>query len=317
MSRRVLILGGTGFVGRHVAACLDARGWRVTVLSRNRERHRELQVLPRVRVLNADPYDGTRLAEHLAGMDAAINLVGILNEPGSDGAGFQRAHVALTATLIAAMQQARVPRLVQMSALNAGQGESHYLRTRGEAEALVRASGLDATIVESSVIFGPGDGLFCRFAELLGMMPLVLPLARPNARFAPVHVGDVAEAIARVAGDPHTIGRTFQIYGPDTYTLIELVRMTRDALGRRTAIVPLPDALGYLQAWAGEWLPGKPISRDNFRSLALDSVGTEDGLAALGITPARVVPGLPRILGADAHQAVLDRARTSRQHVRP
>jgi NADH dehydrogenase len=100
-----------------------------------------------------------------------------------------------------------------MSALNAGQGESHYLKTRGEAEALVRASGLQWSIVQSSVIFGPGDGLFCRFAELLGVLP-VLPLARPNARFAPVYVGDVSEALARIADDPHTAGKTFQVYGP-------------------------------------------------------------------------------------------------------
>ena len=311
-ARRVLVLGGTGFVGRHLAACLDARGHRVTVLSRNRERHRELQVLPRVSVLNGDPYDGACLARHLAGADVAVNLVGILNEAGSGGQGFHRAHVELTATLIAAMKQAGVARLVQMSALNAGQGGSQYLETRGEAEALVRASGLRATIVQPSVIFGRGDGLFCRFATLLGMMPLVLPLARANARFAPVFVGDVAEAMARIVDDPHTVGKTFQLYGPDTYTLGELVRMTRDALGRRTAIVPLPDGLGYLQAWAGEWIPGKPISRDNFRSLALDSVGTEDGLQALGVVPARVVPGLPRVLGADPHQASLDRARAAR-----
>jgi len=310
-ARHVLVLGGSGFVGRHLAAALDARGYRVTILSRNRERHRELQVLPRVRIVNGDPYDGACLAQHLAGMDLAINLVGILNEPGSSGAGFQRAHVELTATLLAAMKQAGVPRLVQMSALNAGQGESHYLRTRGEAEALVRASGLRWSIVQSSVIFGRGDGLFCRFADLLGLMP-VLPLARPNARFAPVHVGDVAEALARVADDPHAAGKTFQLYGPETCTLIEIVRMTRDTLGLRRLVVPLPDGLGYLQAWSGEWLPGKPISRDNFRSLKLDSVGTEDGLKTLGIAPARIGPLLPRVLGANPHQRSLDLARARR-----
>jgi NADH dehydrogenase len=244
-------------------------------------------------------------------MDLAINLVGILNEPGSSGAGFQRAHVELTATLLAAMKQAGVPRLVQMSALNAGQGESHYLKTRGEAEALVRASGLRWSIVQSSVIFGRGDGLFCRFADLLRMLP-VLPLARPNARFAPVHVGDVAEALARVADDPHAAGKTFQLYGPETCTLIEIVRMTRDTLALRRLVVPLPDGLGYLQAWSGEWLPGKPISRDNFRSLKLDSVGTEDGLKALGIAPARIGPLLPRVLGANPHQRSLELARARR-----
>jgi NADH dehydrogenase len=307
----VLMLGGTGFVGRHVAARLQLRGHRVTVLSRNRERHRELQVLPNVAVLNADPYDGTALARLLAGVDVALNLVGILNESGHSGAGFRRAHVELTATLIAALEQAGVKRLLQMSALNAGQGESHYLKSRGEAEALVRASGLDWTIFQASVIFGPGDGLVCRFAQLLRLMP-VLPLARANARFAPVYVGDVAEAIARCVDDPHSAGRTYQLYGPEVMTLGEIVRMTRAALGLERAIVPLPDALGYLQAFAGEWLPGKPFSRDNFASLKLDSVGSEDGLKALGITATRLGTELSRCLGGDWRQIQLDRVRAQR-----
>ncbi|HJT97106.1 MAG TPA: complex I NDUFA9 subunit family protein, partial [Rhodanobacteraceae bacterium] len=278
------------------------------VLSRNREQHRELLVLPRVRVVNADVYDGAALRRELARADVAINLVGILNERGGDGSGFEKAHVELTRSLIAACREARVARLLQMSALRAGEGESHYLRTRGEAEALVRESNLAWTIFRPSVIFGPGDGLFFRFARLLRAMP-VLPLARADAKFAPVYVGDVAEAFARAIAHPHTAGHTYELAGPDTLTLAALVRWTAQMTGKRRWIVPLPDALGRVQAAIGEWLPGKPITRDNFRSLQLDSVAREDGLAALGIvaTPFEVV--MPALLRGDGLQRRLDRFR--------
>jgi NADH dehydrogenase len=146
------------------------------------------------------------------------------------------------------------------------------------------------------VIFGFGDGLFCRFAKLLRIAP-VLPLARASAKFAPVYVGDVAEAFARALVHKHTIGRVYELAGPRVIALGELVHWTAQMIGKRRLIIPLPDTLGFVQAWLGEWLPGKPISRDNFRSLKLDSVSDEDGLAALGIvaTPMElVVPALLR-----------------------
>lgn len=297
----VVILGGTGFVGRHLVPRLQRDGHTITLLSRNRERRRELGTLPRVRVVSADVHDHATLLRQLDGADAAINLVGILNERGDDGSGFHQAHVALTESLIAACGETKVPRLLQMSSLRAGEGESHYLKSRGEAEARVQASGLAWTIFRPSVIFGDGDGLFFRFAELLRLAPL-LPLARAHAKFAPVHVGDVAEAFARALAHPATHGRLYELYGPRTIELGELVRWTAQMIGRRRLILPLPDALGALQARVGEWLPGKPISRDNFRSLKLDSVGTSDGLAALGIvaTPMDVV--MPPLLRERSRQ---------------
>lgn len=293
--QKIVLLGATGFVGRHLVPRLHADGHTLTVLSRNREQHRELAVLPRVRVVSADVYQRSVLAAHLAGADAAINLVGILNESGSDGRGFHKAHVELTETLLAACAQAGVPRLLQMSALRAGEGTSFYLKSRGEAEARVKASPLAWTIFRPSVIFGEGDGLFFRFAQLLRLTPL-LPLARADAKFTPVHVGDVAEAFARALIHPHTVGRTYELVGPRVIALGELVRWTARMTGRRRAVIALPDALGFVQAYVGEWLPGKPISRDNFRSLQLDSVAREDGLAALGIvaTPMEVV--MPALL---------------------
>jgi len=303
--RRIVILGGTGFVGSHLVPRLHADGHTITVLSRNREQHRDLGVLPRTRVVTADIHDPDALRKELAGADVCINLVGILNERGNDGSGFRKAHVELTASAIAACESAGVARYVQMSALRAGEGESFYLKTRGEAEARVRASRLAWTIFRPSVIFGPGDGLFFRFASLLRIAP-VLPLARANAKFAPVYVGDVAEAFARAIAHPHTTGHVYELFGPQTIALGELVRWTARIIGKRRWIIALPDALGAVQARVGEWLPGKPISRDNFKSLKLDSIGTNDGLAALGIvaTPMDVV--VPRMLRGISRQTRYD-----------
>lgn len=305
---RLVMLGGTGFVGRHLVPRLAADGHDITILSRNRENHRELGVLPRVRIVSADVHDGRVLEARLRGADAAINLVGILNEPRDNGEGFRRVHVELTAALLGACRDAGVPRLLQMSALGAGDGASYYLKSRGEADRLVQDAKLAATIFRPSVLFGAGDGLFTRFAKLLAVAP-VLPLARPNAMFSPAYVGDVAEAFARALAHRATIGRTYELCGPDTLSLLELVRWTAKLTRRRRLIVPLPDFLGRLQAWVGEWVPGKPFTRDNFRSLLRDATGSTDGFAALGIvaTPMRAI--VPAELGGDDPQLAFDRYR--------
>lgn len=307
-TRRYLVLGGTGFVGNHLLAALADTGCEVTVLSRNREQRRAVNVLPNVRTFSADVYDRATLERHLAGNDAVINLVGILNETG--GASFTHAHVDLTATVIAACRQAGVRRIHQMSSLNAGNRASKYLKTRGEAEAQVRNSGLDWTIYRPSVLYGPGDGFIFRFLPLLQMAPL-LPLAQPHAKFAPAFVGDVARAIEHCLTDRASIGKIFELYGPDTFELVQLVRMIRDGAGLKRTVLPLPAPLGQLQALVAELIPGKPFSRDNFHSLGVDSVGTRDGFAELGITPRRFAALLPELLGRYSRTRQLDRARAT------
>jgi uncharacterized protein YbjT (DUF2867 family) len=307
--KHVCILGGTGFVGRALVGRLAANGHRVTVLTRNLAAHPDRLLPPGVAVLETDVYDPDALERRFAGVDSVVNLVGILNEAGDDGRGFRRAHVELTQFVVSASRRAGVRRLLQMSSLNAGRGRSHYLKSRGEAESVVKASGLDWTIFEPSVIFGVGDGLFARFAGLLKLTP-VLPLARARARFAPVYVGDVVEAFRRSLFDPKTVGEVYELYGPDVFTLAEIVRMVARQRGLRRWIVPIPDFLGRLQALACDWLPGKPFSSDNFRSLLLDSVGGVDGLNRLGIEPTRVAQVLPDILGdATGRQARYTRFR--------
>jgi uncharacterized protein YbjT (DUF2867 family) len=309
-AQQLVILGGTGFVGSHLVPRLAADGHRIVLLSRNREQHRELGVLPDVSVRTVDVYDDDALRRQLAGADAVINLIGILNARGRHT--FQRAHVELTRRLIAACQATGVQRLHQMSSLKAGQGLSQYLKTRGEAEALVKASTLDWTIYQPSVIFGAGDGLVSRFASLLRRMP-VLPLARASSRLAPTYVGDVAEAIARcVDSERGQQRRSFELYGPEVLSLGEIVRKIRDAAGLRTPILALPDSLGRLQAQFAELLPGKPFSLDNFRSLRTDSVGKVDGYAALGIVPQPFSPWLPVLLNEPARQRRLTQARSLR-----
>lgn len=305
--KQLVILGGTGFVGSHLIPRLAQDGHRIVVLSRNREQHRELGVLPGVSVRSADVYDDDALRQHFDGADAVINLVGILNANGRHT--FERAHTGLTRRVLAACAASGVGRLHQMSSLKAGQGLSQYLKTRGEAEALVKASALNWTIYQPSVIFGAGDGLVSRFAGLLRSMP-VLPLARAQSRMAPTWVGDVTEAIARcVASDSLGQRRTFELYGPEVLSLGDIVQKIRDAAGVKTPIIRLPDSLGRLQARVAERLPGKPFSLDNFRSLRTDSVGKTNGYALLGIVPQPFTAWLPALLGGSVRQTRLDKAR--------
>lgn len=309
---KIVVLGGSGFVGRLLVKHLSQEGHRLTVLSRNLSSHFDRLLPPGVTLREMDVYDAEALRQAIAGADAVVNLVGILNESGDDGSGFRHAHVELTRRVIAACQANGVRRLLQMSSLNAGRGSSHYLQSRGEAEAAVKASGLDWTIFEPSVIFGTGDGLFTRFAALIKYPP-VLPLACADAKFAPVYVGDVVEAFSRSLRDRGTIGEVYELYGPDVFTLKQIVQMTARQLGLKRLVIPLPDFLGRIQGLVCDFIPGKPFSSDNFRSLQTDSVGGIDGLHRLGIAPTRVAQVLPDLLGnSDDKQTRLTRYRAAR-----
>jgi NADH dehydrogenase len=307
---RIVVLGGSGFIGRALCARLLREGHAVRLLSRNLAAHAERLLPPGLDLRQVDVYDPDALRASFAGADAVVNLVGILNEPGDNGRGFRRAHVELAKLVIAAMQLAGVRRLLQMSSLNAGRGSSHYLKSRGEAEAAVRASGLDWTLFEPSVVFGPGDGLYARFGSLLKRLPM-LPLACPNAKLAPVYVGDVVEAIARSLHDRAAIGEAYELYGPEVFTLRQIVAACARQLGLRRWIIPLPSLLGRMQGLACDFVPGKPFSSDNWRSLQTDAVGGIDGLHRLGISPTPVAEVLPDILGdRDDKQARYARLRT-------
>jgi NADH dehydrogenase len=298
---RICVLGGTGFIGSALVSRLVRDGHQVKVLTRNRARHRALLVLPTLELVQADPYDDAVLRRELGGCDVVVNLIGILNERGFGGAGFRRTHTDLPRRVHETCRLAGVGRYVHMSSLKADaeRGPSHYLRSKGAAEQLLARAGAPPAIVifRPSVVFGPGDGLFSRFAGLLRMAPGVFPLACANAKFAPVYVGDVVAAIVAAIERPALDGRTFELCGPDVVTLREIVRTTARTLGLRVWVVPLPGWLAWLQGLLFGLVPGKPFSLDNFRSASVDSVCSVNGLAELGIRPSpmrAIVPGYLR-----------------------
>jgi NADH dehydrogenase len=309
----VCILGGSGFLGTRLVARLIRDGHRVTVLSRDRERHKHLLVLPGLTLENCDVYDAAQLSERLRGKDVVVNLVGILNERGFGGGGFRRAHTELTRIILQAARSAGVPRLLQVSALKAAvDAPSYYLQSKGEAERLIRDSAsLDWAIFQPSVIFGPGDSFLNRFAALLASVPFAFPLARANARFQPVFVDDVIEALVRCMHSATTVGHTYQLGGPQVYTLRDIVELVAKLTGQRKWIVGLPDFLSRLQGFVMNFVPGRPFSSDNYKSLTIDSVCTEDGFAKLGIRPQSMVASARQYLGSFEDNARLSQNRAA------
>jgi NADH dehydrogenase len=311
----ICLLGGTGFVGRHLAARLAQNNCNVRILTRSRARHYDLVVLPTVTLVEADVHDVDALTQEFAGCDAVVNLVGILNERGHRGSGFRQAHVELAEKVVAACNGAGVPRLLHMSALNAAENApSHYLRSKAKAAALVlQAEGaLHVTVFEPSVIFGPGDSFINRFAKLLRLAPGIFPLACPKAKFAPVYAGDVAEVFVRSLDRRASFGKRYSLCGPRVYTLRELVRYAARLQGLHRLIIGLSPSLSWLQAALMEWLPGKPFSLDNYRSLKLDNVCSGNGFADFGMSPTALETVVPTYLGNFTLQAELDRARRNR-----
>jgi uncharacterized protein YbjT (DUF2867 family) len=297
-----------------LVARLIKDGHQVTVLSRDREQHKHLLVLPGLTLENCDVYDEAQLSERFRGKDVVINLIGILNERGFGGSGFRRAHTELTRGVLQAARSAGSARLLQVSALKAAaDAPSYYLSSKGEAEQLIRDSGaaLDWTIFQPSVMFGPGDSFLNRFARLLATIPWVLPLAKPNARFQPVFVDDVVEALRRCLHGGSSSRQTYELGGPHTYSLREIVTMVAKLTGRRRWIMGLPDPVAWLQALAMNFVPGRPFSSDNYRSLTVDSVCAQDGFAKLGIKPQSMVASASQYLGALEDNARLSRNRAS------
>lgn len=276
MNQKICVLGGSGFVGQHLVARLVKTGCTVRVLTRQREKYRDLLVLPTLELIEADCHNPHVLQHYFQGCDAVINLVGILNEKRDNGRGFARAHVELTRHVIQACQQTGVKRLLHMSALHADArtGSSYYLRSKGAAEDLLRAaSDLHITCFRPSVIFGPGDSFFNNFARLIKLSPGIVPLACAKTRFAPIYVGDVVSAFVQSLNNPHTYGQCYDLCGPKNYTLKELLQYTAKLTGSKRWIIGLGKFPSWLMANIFQYMPlFRPITRDNYRSLQTNSV---------------------------------------------
>ena len=292
--RKVCVLGGGGFVGRSLVQQLIDSGRQVTVLSRRPERRRHLLTNPGIKLLKSDIQQPAELEKHFAGMDAVINLVGILNEFRYQK--FDDVHVTLPRNVMRACWKTGVTRLLHMSALNAdaGTGMSDYLRSKGQAEQLLHVDAGDElriTRFRPSVIFGPHDQFFNRFASLLKYAPWLVPLAAGNARLSPVYVGDVAQAFVRALDQERGYAQRYDLCGPQEYSLEELVNYTAQLAGLNRRVLSLGNRLSMLQAFFMEMLPGKPLTLDNYRSLQTTGGCRVDGLALLGIdkTPLEAV----------------------------
>ena len=293
----ITVFGGAGFIGRHLIRRLAKQGWIIRVATRQPSAATFLkplgdvgQITP-IRVPLDDP---AALQAALGGARAVVNLVGILYEKGDRN--FDAVHVRGAQAVAAAAAQAGAERLIHISAIGADpRSESDYARSKGAGEAAVKAAFAKATILRPSVVFGPEDDFFNRFAAMACLSP-VLPLIGGGAtKFQPVYVGDVAEAIVACLGKPASGGKTYELGGPQSYSFKDLMEIVMAQIGRRRLLVPLPFALADIQAAFLEKLPVPPLTRDQVRMLRRDNVVAKGalGLADLGIVPAAVESVLP------------------------
>lgn len=270
-NKRIAVIGGAGFVGSSIVSKLDAAGYQVKVLTRHRERAKHLILLPNVQVANCHVHNDSALADALKDCDAVINLVGILHE--SKHSTFDIIHHQLPERIAKICVQLGIKRLIHMSALQASENApSQYLRSKAHGEAALNRfrQSINMTIFRPSVIFGRDDQFLNLFAKLIQYLPIIL-LAKPAAKFQPIWVEDVANIFVNSLQNDDTFGNRYDLAGPDTYTLQQLVEKVMHTLNKRRPIIGLGDRLSYLQAWMMEWLPIKLMSRDNVRSMAVNS----------------------------------------------
>ncbi len=286
----ILILGGSGFVGRAICSKLVAAGHSITVPTRKRDNARALFPLPSVTVEEVDASDLATLTRLSSGKDAVINLVGILNGD------FERMHVTLTATVLAACKATGVKRYLHMSALGAAtDGPSEYQKSKAKAENAVRASGLDFTIFAPSVIFGRGDAFLNKFAHMVSLMPPFVPMVLPgaSAKFQPVSVDDVARAFVAAINNESTYGQRYELVGPKVYSLKELVAYVMALAHDKHLIIGLPGFVTSILANILQFVPTKPLTPDNVKSMSVDNVSSAKFPAFAGTAAALedVAPG--------------------------
>jgi NADH dehydrogenase len=295
--KKILVLGGTGFVGHHLCKELVRLQHSVTVPTRDVSGARDVQSLPSLDLVQADVHDTAALARLVPSHDAVVNLIAILH---GNSVEFESTHVELVKKIVRACQDSGVQRLVHVSALGADKdAPSMYQRSKAKGEEVLQASPLDWTVLRPSVMFGEGDRFLTLFARLQSVLP-IMPLAGADTLFQPVWVGDVVSAIVQCLQRDDTARCTFEICGPDRFTLRQLVKLAGSVSGHRRPVIGLPTPLAQLQAFLMELAPGQPLmSRDNLDSMKVNNVasGSLPGLDVLGISPSALRDIAPTYIG--------------------
>lgn len=298
--KKITIFGGSGFLGRHLVARLARSGWTILLAERHPSRTRFLQPLGdvgQISAVAARVQDEDRVAEVVAGADAVVNLTGILYESGRQR--FDDIHHLGAGNIARAAAAAQVQRLVHVSAIGANpEALANYARSKGQGEEAVRQAFPDATILRPSIVIGPEDGFFNRFADMSRISPFLPLVGGGKTLFQPVYVGDVAQAIQMGLEGKDLTGETYELGGPNIYSFKALLEMLLKEIGRRRPLMPIPFPLANLQATFLELLPVPPLTRDQVRMLRSDNIvkAGAKGFRDIGITPTAVEAILPTYL---------------------
>ncbi len=309
--KNICVVGGAGFVGSSIVSKLDAAGYQVKVLTRHRERAKHLILLPNVQVQTCDIHADAALSDCLRGSDAVINLVGILHESKSNT--FDSVHHQLPIRLAKLCDDLAIERFIHMSALGSSeQAPSQYLQSKALGEvALSQFKGnVDITTFKPSVIFGRGDSFLTLFSNLIKYLPVIF-LAKPDAKFQPIWVEDVASVFVNSLENADTYGKSYELVGPKVYSLRELVEKTMDVMACKRIIIGLSDKLSYLQAWFLEWLPVKLMTRDNVRSMEIDNVSDKPMAAEIKMPLMPLEAVIPEYLMNKTPRAAYNQFRTA------
>jgi uncharacterized protein YbjT (DUF2867 family) len=295
----VTIFGGSGFLGRHTVRALARAGWRIRVATRNPGRGfflRPLGTVGQIDFVKCDVADADSVATAVKGSNAVINLTGILFQKGQT---FEDVQAEGAANIARAAADAGATVLVHVSAIGAdAQSESEYATTKAQGEQAVRESFPQAVILRPSIIFGPEDGFFNKFAAMARYLPVLPLVGGGHTRFQPVFVGDVAAAIVKALSSEEARGRTFELGGPSIYSFKELLQLILRETGRKRILAPLPFGIATVQAAFLQILPNPILTMDQVKLLKKDNVvaPTAAGLADLGITPTSVEAVIPSYL---------------------
>ncbi len=303
MSRlKICLIGGTGFIGRPLARRLMALGHDVSIITRHRERHRRMLIHPTLKLIQGDVFDDAVLNKHFDGVDLVFNLTGILNQYRGHEHRFDTVHTELPRRIAQACVATGVRRMIQLSALGADpDGPSEYQRSKGRGEQelnrIADQHGLGITVFRPSVVFGAEDQFINRFASLLKSAP-IMPLACPDAKFQPVAIEDVIAALINAVNDPTTTGQSYDLVGPEVYTLEQLVRYIDGIIGSQTRIFRLGPRLSKILATVLQFAPGKPLTPDNVASMSVDNVSDQAFVDLFGVEPTRLEQSVPVFLRA-------------------